>query len=294
MRASYQNHKIDPVNPIWINAYETQRLNYPFHYHSSEFELTLVLGGHGIRFVGDNISHFGNCDLVLTGPGIPHSWIYNSSDHNTSDQRIQIITIHFNRHIFGEELLNRNEFSHIHDLLILSKRGILFSNEFSRMVSERFLQLKLEVDFDTFLMILDIFNELAKSEDYRLLCSNDYVYKGKIEEANKFESVFKHIQSNFLTKIKISEVASIVEMNDSAFSHYFKKRTHYSFTDFINVLRLNYAAKLIMTQHKNIAEICFDSGFNNLSNFNRMFKKWKGVTPLQFRKKQMIALDNDS
>jgi AraC-like DNA-binding protein len=294
MITTLQNEKIDQLKPIYINAFETQSLNYPFHYHSYEFELTLVLGGHGLRFVGDNISRFGTCDLVLLGPGVPHSWMYNNGDNSVSDHSIQIITMHFNRHIIGEELLSRSEFSPINKLFLLAERGILFDHEISSIISEKILQLKLELDFDTFLSILDIFNELAIREDYQLLSSSDYNFRGKIDEANKFESVFKHIQSKFLTKIKISEVASIVNMNDSAFSHYFKKRTHYSFTDFINILRLNHASQLILTQHKNIAEICFESGFNNLSNFNRMFKKWTGITPLQFRKKQRIKAVDDS
>ena len=97
MRTPYENLTIDKFKPVHIHAFETQNLNHPFHYHSSEFELTLVLGGLGIRFVGDNISQFRTYDLVLTGPGLPHSWIYNNADNNNSGHSIQIITIHFNR-----------------------------------------------------------------------------------------------------------------------------------------------------------------------------------------------------
>jgi len=294
MRTPYQNKNVDPINPVNINAFETFCLNDPFHYHPIEFELTLVLGGQGVRFVGDNIGQFGNCDLVLTGPGVPHSWMYNNVDNNGSGHNVQVITMHFNRHIIGEELLNRNEFSHIKNLLALSSRGLSFNEVTSKVVARKILQLKLELDFDAFLNILDIFNDLGKANDFQLLCSDNYAFKGKIEEANKFETVFNHIQSNFLSKIKISEVASIISMNDSAFSHYFKKRTQNSFTDFINEMRLNHAAQLILTQQKNIAEICFESGFNNLSNFNRMFKKWSGITPLQFRKKNKKSIKSES
>jgi AraC-like DNA-binding protein len=289
MRIPLKNEIIDSANPICIKAFETHYLNDPLHFHPDEFELTLVLGGSGIRFVGSNISQFGNCDLVLTAPGLPHSWMFNYTNQNGTGHSIQIITIQFNRHIVGEQLLQRKEFKDINNLLSRAEYGILFNAQISKFISQKILQLKLEFDFDTFLSILDILNKLANTDDYQELCRNDFDFRGKFEEADKFESVFNHIQSNFLSKIKISEVASIIGLNDSAFSHYFKKRTHYSFTDFINELRLNHATQLMLSQNKNIADICFESGFNNLSNFNRMFKKWKGITPLQYRKKKEIT-----
>lgn len=286
MREIDPSRKIDKNNPVKINAFEVHDLHYPLHYHPSEYELTLVLGGSGVRIFGDNISEFGTADLALVGPGIPHCWI--SQDHLDPDSgtvSFQVITIQFNHHIIGKELLVRPEFEHIRNLFKESHRGILFGDHSISRVVDKFMELKLEPDFDTFLTILDILNQLAKYGDYDTLCSREYHFRGKPEELKKFESVFKHIQYNYLRKIKITEVAGLVEMNDSAFSHYFKKRTMYSFTDFINLLRLNYAADQICKQPKNIADICFESGFNNLSNFNRMFKKWKGETPLQYRKK---------
>ena len=288
MREVNQHQKIDLLNPVKIDAFETKRLNYPLHYHSSEYELTLVLGGKGIRIVGDDISEFKSHDLVLTGPGIPHCWISeNNYYHSTVSRTIQVIVIHFNYHILGDELLKRVEFKPIRDLFESSEKGVLFGDHTIEKVIDKVLQLKLEPDFDTFLNILDTFNLLASSDDYKTLCSDKYLFKGRYEEMPKFKAVFQHIQSNYLNKIKITEVAGLVNMNDSAFSHYFKKRTRYSFTDFINLLRLNHAAEQITSQTKNIAEICYASGFNNLSNFNRMFKKWKGETPLQYRKKQI-------
>ncbi len=289
MREINQQQSVDRRNPIKINAFEIQNLDYPFHYHSNQYEITLVLGGRGIRIVGNNISEFEGNDLVLVGQGIPHTWISTQSGDQNSQSSIQVIVIHFNNHIFGDELLNRAEFNHIRDLLDLSARGISFGRDITKNILEKFFQFTLEPDFGTYINIMEILNSLAVSGDYKVLCSDQYSYRGRADESNKFEAIFNYIQSNYLDKIKIRDVASLAGMNDSAFSHYFKKRTNYSFTDFINLLRLNHAAKQILTQRKNIADICFDSGFNNLSNFNRMFKKWKGDTPLQYRKKQALV-----
>ncbi len=287
MRGVNQQQNVDRRNPIKINAFETKNLNYPLHYHSNHYEITLVLGGRGIRVVGDNVSEFDENDLVLVGKGIPHAWISTKSGDQSSQSNIQVIVIHFNNHIFGDELLNRAEFNHIRNLLNTSAKGLSFGRDITKKILESFYQFTLEPDFSTYINIMEILNSLAESGDYKTLCSDQYSYIGRPDESNKFEAIFNYIQSNYLNKIKITDVASLAGMNDSAFSHYFKKRTRYSFTDFINLLRLNHAAKQIVDHHKNIADICFDSGFNNLSNFNRMFKKWKGDTPLQYRKKQV-------
>jgi len=286
MREVNQHQKVDRRNPIKINALESQNLNFPLHYHTNQYEMTLALGGRGIRVVGDNVSEFDENDLVLVGKGIPHTWISTQSGDQSSQSNIQVIVVHFNSYIFGDELLSRNEFNHIKDLLTLSERGLSFGVDITKNILKRFYQFTLEPDFSTYMNIMEILNTLAESGDYKTLCSDTYSYKGRLDETNKFEAIFNYIQSNYLNKIKITDVATLAGMNDSAFSHYFKKRTRYSFTDFINLLRLNHAAKQIIYKHKNIADICFDSGFNNLSNFNRMFKKWKGDTPLQYRKKQ--------
>ncbi len=287
MREVNQQQKVDRRNPIKINAFESQNLNFPLHYHSNQYEITLVLGGRGIRVVGDNVSEFDENDLILVGKGIPHAWISTESGDLTTQSNIQVIVIHFNDHILGDELLRRNEFHHIRNLLDRSDKGLSFGSHITKNILERFYQFTLEPDFSTYINIMEILNNLAESGDYKTLCSDTYSYKGRPDETNKFETIFNYIQSNYLNKIKITDVASRAGMNDSAFSHYFKKRTGYSFTDFINLLRLNHAAKQIINQHKNISDICFDSGFNNLSNFNRMFKKWKGDTPLQYRKKKI-------
>ncbi len=286
MREINQQRKLDRRNPIKINAFESHNLNYPFHYHSNSIEISLVLGGRGIRVIGDNVSEFEENDLVIIGPGIPHCWISAQPNNQNLPGSIQVIVVHFNKHLIGEEMLNRTEFRHIRNLLSLSSKGLSFGKDIPQSILDKFFQFTLEADFDTYINMMEILHKLAISGEYITLCSDNYTFKGRPEESGKFEAVFNYIQSNYLNKIRITDVANLARMNGSAFSHYFKKRTGYSFTDFINQLRLNHAAKQIISRDKNIADICFDSGFNNLSNFNRMFKKWKGDTPLQYRKKQ--------
>jgi len=278
---------LSKTNPVNIHVFETVKLKYPFHYHPNEYELTLTLGSRGIRMVGDNITYFNDSDLTLIGPGVPHCWINNFPDDSNFPETIRVIVIHFNKYLIGKELIDRPEFYNIKQLLKASERGLAFPSTINDHVSSKILNLKLELDFNTFINLLEIFNLLGESKQYEILSSSQYQYKGKHKEQINFEKVFEYIQNNYTEKIKISKVASLINMHDSAFSHYFKKRTSKSFTDFVNEMRLNYALNQLLFSSRSIAEICFDSGFNNLSNFNRIFKKWKGTTPLQWKKKYL-------
>jgi AraC-like DNA-binding protein len=285
MKSNQNFADVDQINPIKISVFETAKLNYPFHYHASEYELTLTLGSNGLRMVGDHMDEFGKIDLVIIGPGIPHCWLNNFVYSGSHNENIKVVVIHFNEHVFSKEMLDRKELAHIRNLLSKSKRGIKFQGRIREEIKEEILSLKIDPDFSTWIALYSIFDKLGHSVEFNYLSSTNYTFEGKEEEKANFEKVHDFILHHFREKIKIGEVASMIGMNESAFSHYFKKRTSLSFTDYINELRLNYAANRISLSRGNIADIAFESGFHNLSNFNRLFKKWKDVTPNQWRRR---------
>jgi AraC-like DNA-binding protein len=285
MKPSLNPLEIDRLNPMAISVFESDKLKFPYHYHASEYELTLTLGGSGLRLTGDHIEVFRQTDLALIGPGIPHCWLNNFTDQKVKNEDIKVVVIHFNEHIFSREMLERKELEPIRNLLTGAKRGIVFYGKTRDEIKNQILKLKIDPDFNTWISLYFIFDRLSQSDEFNYLSSPDYPYSGKEEEREIFEEVHNYILNQFRKKIKIGEVASLIGMNESAFSHYFKKRTGKSFTDFINELRLNYAADQLTQSRRNVAEIAFESGFNNLSNFNRIFKKWKNVTPNQWRRR---------
>jgi AraC-like DNA-binding protein len=285
MKSIQEFVEINGDHPIRISVFESLKLKHPFHYHASEYELTLTLGSSGLRLVGDSIEEFGETDLVMIGPGTPHCWLNNFTNGNEDQEYIRVVVIHFNENIFSEELLKRQELDAIRYLLHTAKRGIAYHGSVREKIKNEILRLKIDPDFGTWVSLYSIFNDLSQSPEYNYLAGRQYNFEGKKEEVTSFEKVHTYILENYREKIRIGEVASIIGMNESAFSHYFKKRTLKSYTDFINELRLNYAANLLSNTRKNVAEIAFESGFNNLSNFNRIFKKWKGRTPNQWRRK---------
>lgn len=285
MKSTQEYVEIDQINPIKISVFESVKLRDPFHYHTSEFELTLTLGSGGLRLVGDRFDEFKSADLAIVGPGIPHCWLNNFSNSEEVNENIKVVVIHFNEHIFSNELLKRRELQHIRRLLNQAKRGINFFGKIREEIKKEILRLKIDPDFSTWISLYSIFDKLGQASEYVYLTSSEYHFKGKREDNINFEKVHAYIMDHFKDKIKIKEAAYLIGMNESAFSHYFKKRTRRSFTDFINELRLHYAANQLTQTRKNIADIAFEAGFNNLSNFNRIFRKWKEITPYQWRRR---------
>lgn len=285
MKSTQEFIEIDPVNPIKLSVFESRKLRDPFHYHPSAYELTLTLGNRGLRIVGDCFDDFKSTDLTLIGPGIPHCWLNNFSSDGIETESIKVVVIHFNEHILSRELLQREELNHIRMLFEQAKRGITYSGNIREEIKSDILKLKIEPDFNTWIALYSIFDKLGQTSEFTYLTSPSYRFEGKADEAIYFEKVHGYILDHFKNKIKIGEVASLIGMNESAFSHYFKKRTQKSFTDFINEMRLYYASDQLTHTRKHVADIAFEAGFNNLSNFNRIFKKWQNITPNQWRRR---------
>ncbi|MGQ1911112.1 AraC family transcriptional regulator [Marinifilum sp. RC60d5] len=260
--------------------HQNAKFDFPIHYHP-EYELNLVLKSKGKRIIGDSIKNYDSADLVLIGPNTPHAW-----SGSTDDARV--ITIQFQTNILSEQTLNRKASLPIKDLLEKSKMGILFSEDTTHNITDRILKLSDVTGFDSFLDFLSILYDLSISRNQMTLSSPSYVEQFDTSKSRRIKMVNQFLIENLHTSIRINEVAEMVNMSPSAFSHFFKKRTQRSFSDYLLEIRIGNAAKLLIDTEKNISEICFESGFNNISNFNRSFKKLKGCTPREFRSQQKM------
>ncbi len=142
--------------------------------------------------------------------------------------------------------------------------------------------------FDSLLELLSILYDLSISRNQKLLSSSSYVNKYESSKSRRIKKVTDYIYDNYADQIKLKEVADLVNMSETAFSHFFKKRTHRSFSELLHDVRVGNATRLLIESEKSMAEIGYECGFNNLSNFNRIFKKKKGCTPSEFKKSQEL------
>ena len=252
------------------------KFDYPVHYHP-DYEINLVMNTSGTRIIGDNEESFTSPDLVMTGPNLPHAWRVVSDENHT-------ITIQFSDKLLDFPMFNKRLFSSIKQLLIESQRGISFSDETKATVIEKIIRLTRLQGFHTVLEFLSILYDLSIS-NRQVIVSNRYdpgeiVAKSKSRRISK---VCEYIDKHYDEPMKLSDVASLVNMSESAFSHFFKKKTGCTFIDYLNNVRISHASQLLSDTTHPVTEICYTCGFNNSSNFIRIFKKIKGMTPSEYR-----------
>ena len=253
---------------------------YPLHQHK-EFELNFVERGAGVkRVVGDSVEAVGEYDLVLICcEDLEHEW--ENGDCSSDD--IREITIQFSPDLLSHDLLSKTQFSSIAKMFREAEHGLAFGMDaIMRVYGVLDVLAGEKQHFVQFLKVLWVLYRLSVS-DYRVLASSSFAHAERNPESRRVEKVKQYINDHYTDKLRLDMLADLVGMSPAAFSRFFKLRTGRSLSDYVLDIRLGYASRMLVDSTKNISEICFECGFNNLSNFNRMFKSKRGVTPREFR-----------
>jgi len=201
----------------------------------------------------------------------------------------QSVSVFFHEGSIGDGFFKIQEMSHINDLLKKSGRGLQFSLETSEIIGSLMLRLLNQSGFERFQAILSILNLLANSNEFKSLASMDTFYPLSDKENQKVDKVIDYILSHYDKDIKLEEIAKVANYSLSAFCHFFKARTSKTFIQFLTEVRISRATKLLRNKDLNISQICYESGFNNVSNFNRQFKKRIGLSPTEYKYKYTEA-----
>ncbi|MGY5355359.1 AraC family transcriptional regulator [Wenyingzhuangia sp. IMCC45467] len=254
-----------------------------WHFHK-ELELDFISYSNGTLFAGDYIGKFSEGNLVLLGKNLPHMWV-NSEEYFVEENELiaEASVVHFTEDFLGDDFLNQPEMVEIKNLFIKARRGIVFKGDTS-LINRKIQSLTRFSGFSRVIELLKILNLLAKWDAITILSSEGFVQSFSDNKLKKLEEVYEYIYNHFNTDISLERVAEVACMNASAFSRYFKKAHGKNFIKYVNELRVNYACKLILDNKYAIIDICFESGFNNLSNFNRQFKLIKGCAPSNYLK----------
>jgi AraC-like DNA-binding protein len=255
----------------------------PWHFHP-EYEIVLVTESKGQRFVGEHIKEYKQGDLCLIGPYVPH--LYRSHEEYyeaNSILRAKSIVIHFNDNFLGKDFFEIPEMMHIKALFEKSTKVLDIIGETNQFITNRLHEMFTENPTKRLLSLLEILDKIARSNDYDFLTSGNS-FGTNIKDAERVNKVFQYVMNNFKNDIKLMEVADLISMSESSFSRYFKSRTNKNFSDFITQIRIAHACKLLVEDKMGIADICYESGFNNLSNFNRKFKEVMQISPSGYQK----------
>ena len=256
------------------------RFDFPLHNHE-EFELYFIGNAKGAkRVIGGHMDMIDDIELVLVGPNLQHGWF----DYRCKSSEIREVTIQFHRDLFDEKFLQRNQMSAIRNMFQQSLRGILFSSEVSEAIQPRLLALPQKTGFDSVLELLSILHSLSLSQDMRILSDLSFQAAETISyNSRRIEAVMHFLNKNFDREISLSETARQVAMSEVAFSRFFRTRTGKTFVDTLNEIRLGHASRMLIDTTQSVSEIAYRCGFNNMSNFNRIFKKKKHCTPKAYR-----------
>lgn len=259
---------------------QRHQFNFPIHFHP-EYEINFISNAAGARrVVGDHIGEIGDMELVMVGPNLYHGW---ENYKNAQKDLLHEITIQFPRDLYSEHLLKKNILKPVRELLQNANRGILFSENTTRMVAERLINFSTKRGFDSYMDFQSLLYDLATSRDQRILTNISFQKSNDFFNSDRIEKIYNFVKENYSKKIMLEEAAGLLNMSVVSFSRFIKQRTGKSFVDFLNEIRLGYATRMLIESNKSVSEICYECGFNNISNFNRTFKKKQNCTPSEFR-----------
>lgn len=277
-------HEISPLmgkDSLYIADRRKKEFTYPIHNHEV-FELNYVEHAPGVRrIVGDSNEVIGEYDLVLiTSAELEHVWEQNTC----TSEEIREVTIQFYADLSDEGFLSANPFYTVRKMMLEARKGLVFSlGDIMRVYPLIDSLSSVKEGFYAVTQFYTILYELSKSNKYRTLASSSYAKVDVASDSRRVLKVKNFIAKNYMDEIRLNMLADIAGMSPSAFSRFFKLHTGRNLSDYIIEMRLGYASRMLVDTTKGVAEICYDCGFNNLSNFNRVFKKKKGCSPSEFR-----------
>lgn len=248
------------------------------HQHE-EIQLSFIVEGQGTLVVGDTINNYTKGDVFIIGSTIPHVF---KSDSNYNEKS-HMLTLFFTQHSFGDSFFNLEELKDIQPFFERSKYGFKPQSHIDEM-RNLFLKLEKASKLNRFIILLQLLNSMVRA-DYTSLSSFIYDKKYSLVEGDRMRNVFEFTLNNYSEDISLEAVSKVANMTKNAFCKYFKKRTNKTYIQFLNEFRIEKSCKLLKEKSDlSIAEIAYVSGFRNMSNFNRIFKKVKGITPVNYKK----------
>ena len=277
-------HEITPLSDkdcFYVAERVKTEFTYPIQSHD-EYELNFIEKASGVRrVVGDSAEIIGDFDLVLiTGKDLEHVW----EQHECKANQVREITIQFSSQLLNDSLLNKNQLEHIRKMFEKARNGLCFPMQAILKVYSKLDTLAGEQGFYAFIKFLTILHELSLyMDDARTLSSSSFAKIEPVFDSRRIQKIQKYINANYKDEIRLEQLAEQVGMTATSFSRFFKLRTGKTLSDYLIDIRIGYATRMLVDSTMSIAEICYECGFNNLSNFNRIFKKKKDCSPKEFR-----------
>lgn len=287
MKAALHKPTIPPSQIFAIRHLQEKHFDPVWHAHS-EYQLFVVLEGTGTRFIGDSIKAFKPGELIFTGPHLPHLWRSDEIYFNKkSSVQAEGIVIYFNENFLGDHIMDKEEMAVLKKFFTKSMRGLEFYGQKKAVVISLMQELTGLHGIQSVIQLLRILELLAGSREYHYISSKPYEDVFNEHETDRLNIVYEYVLKNFRQKIMLEELAGLLHMTPTSFSRYFTMKNNKPFSRFVSEIRIKHACKLLTESEASIEQICYECGFNTLSNFNKQFKEIMLKKPTQYKKEFM-------
>lgn len=277
MKTEYENITPDRGSSFKVLHWRSHEDRFFWHQHP-EYEIVYIHKGSGKRHIGQHLSHFEEGELMFIGPNVPHLNFGYGANYEHEE-----IVVQLRDTFLGESFLQSPELQDINRLFELSKKGLNFYGETRQEVANLMLTLPKLNHFERLIQLLIILQKLATSKEYNLLKINGISYEHSHREEARIRQIYGFVEQHYQREIDVQTVANLANLTVPSFCRYFKKITQMTFTDFVNEYRIKQASKLLV-QNQSVTDVCYSSGFNNLSHFTKTFKAVTGKTPREYKK----------
>ena len=269
-------------NDLFIaNYWPDNQMDFPLHFHE-DYELNLTLNVRGKRILGNLVEDFTEKDLVITTPNVLHCYKRDDAFLNT---RCEVVVIQFPKELPSWGIFDTDQLRDIRNMLCQPAPGLKFSEETAEAVRERLLRLPTVEGFEGVQLFLDILHELACADRTQVELIGVQSSDSSFPHSRRINRIVQFVEKNYNRKISLEDVGEQVGMSASSVSRFFKKRTRHNLWDYLNGFRIDRAAQMMIETEHTISEISYACGFNNISNFNRVFRERIGTTPSDYRNK---------
>jgi AraC-like DNA-binding protein/mannose-6-phosphate isomerase-like protein (cupin superfamily) len=284
MKLKYKTIHTKTKKALMVERINQRHFEQNWHYHE-EHELIYYVKGKGTRVVGDNLSEFKERDLVLVGAGLPHLW-KNSED--VEKEGLDVIVIKFDTKHSVFSLLSTPEFGQINRLFHLSQCGVKFSVKAAKQIHELILAMISSEPAMQIILFLQVIQILSKSLDMELLASPEFSLPKTNSEEQRLHRIIDFLSNNYTNQLTLEDISNAAAMTPNSLCRFFKTRTNKTIFKYLNEFRVGKACELLINGEHSITEVCFETGFNSLTSFNRVFKEVKSVTPRDFKRKYQV------
>ncbi len=282
MKPLFEKVPLGERDSFLFRSFSMSSIDAPWHYHP-EFELTYISKGNGKRFVGDSVENFEEGDLILLGSNLPHFWRCDDVLlQNEEKINVEWLVIQFPVEFVNNVIKNIPELHLMNGMMQRAERGINFGKSVSKLAGRKMAEMvnvSPTQNFFAFLALLDI---LTTDDEAKLLAGENYQISTNPAETDRMKRILEFTVENFHKEIAIEQVAEVAHLTTSAFCRYFKQRTRKSYIDYLNEFRISHARKLLIDSDLSVGQVGFECGFNNLSNFHRLFKRQTDLSPMQY------------